>query len=367
MVGFNLFNADAVTPNAWLSTSTGLIEISPSTAGYCVSDYIRVFKGQTVHIPGLGSARRWFYDMDKNPSVYMQSALAQLYTPLSDGYIRVTIKKDEYPLDTICINLSSDKNGTYEPYKSYTYPLDSSLILRGIPKLDSANNLYYDGDTYESDGTVTRKYGIVDLGTLTWQYQSTWQSWYTDYISDIKGTSTGTEIPKFISEKYLAMATNYGLTSDDRIGITTTVRASNGCRILVKNGSTTTTPSGYLVYELATPTTETAEPYEEYQHVTNGGTEEYVSTGIVPVGHVTKYPTDIVSKVDGLPSDFSTLIAPTESAMKATRAYTVNQFLIVNNQLYRVTAAIASGATITPNTNVTAVTVADILTSLLNA
>lgn len=39
------------------------------------------------------------------------------------------------------------------------YPLDDSLTLRGIPKLDGGK-LYYDGDTYESDGTVTRKYGV---------------------------------------------------------------------------------------------------------------------------------------------------------------------------------------------------------------
>ena len=36
------------------------------------------------------------------------------------------------------------------------YPLDSSLILRGIPKLDASNNLYYDGDEYTSDGKVKR-------------------------------------------------------------------------------------------------------------------------------------------------------------------------------------------------------------------
>lgn len=39
------------------------------------------------------------------------------------------------------------------------YALDSSLVLRGIPKLDANNKLYYDGDVYESDGTVTRLYG----------------------------------------------------------------------------------------------------------------------------------------------------------------------------------------------------------------
>ena len=39
------------------------------------------------------------------------------------------------------------------------YPLDSNLELRGVLKLDANNNLYYDGDSYESDGTVIRRYG----------------------------------------------------------------------------------------------------------------------------------------------------------------------------------------------------------------
>ena len=365
MVGFNLFNADAVTPNAWLSTSTGLIEISPSTAGYCVSDYIRVFKGQTVHIPGLGSVRRWFYDMDKNPSVYMQSALAQLYTPLSDGYIRVTIKKDEYPLDTICINLSSDKNGTYEPYKSYTYPLDSSLILRGIPELDASNNLYYDGDVYSADGSVQRKYAVVDLGTLTWGYDSNGFMYTNMLASSIKSPSASSALANIIST--IPVNTAYKIyNGENGIG----VHSNGNVRIRIDNMGTDasafkTAMSGtYLVYELATPTTETAEPYEEYQHVIDGGTEEYVSTGIVPVGHITKYYGDIGSKVDKLPSDFSNIIAPTETGFKATRAYTVNELIIIDNVLYKVTASIASGATITPNTNVQQTTLSALIKAL---
>ena len=59
----------------------------------------------------------------------------------------------------------TDANGV-----SVTYPLDADLTLRGIPKLDASNNLYYDGDVYTSDGSVTRKYGVVDLGTLNWAY-----------------------------------------------------------------------------------------------------------------------------------------------------------------------------------------------------
>jgi hypothetical protein len=118
-------------------------------------------------------------------------------------------------------------NGTlnigYEPYEKHSYPLDDSLTLRGIPKLDSSNNLYYDGDTYDANGTVTRKYGIR-------AYESGDES-LTDAITD--GTNT--------------------------------------------------------VYKLTTPTTDTAEPYTNPQIVDPYGTEEYVTTGIVPVGHNTQY------------------------------------------------------------------------------
>ena len=57
----------------------------------------------------------------------------------------------------------------------------------------------------------------------------------------------------------------------------------------------------YLVYELATPTTETAEPYQNPQIVDDFGTEEYVTTGIVPVGHVTKYQPNLRAKLEMAP------------------------------------------------------------------
>jgi hypothetical protein len=57
------------------------------------------------------------------------------------------------------IRLASVSDATYEPYHINSYPLDSDLELRGIPKL-SNGSLYYDGDVYESSGAVTRVYGI---------------------------------------------------------------------------------------------------------------------------------------------------------------------------------------------------------------
>lgn len=49
---------------------------------------------------------------------------------------------------------TTDAEGT-----THSYPLDNSVELRGVPKLDSSNNLYYDGDEYLPDGTVIRRFG----------------------------------------------------------------------------------------------------------------------------------------------------------------------------------------------------------------
>ena len=112
-----------------------------------------------------------------------------------------------------------------------------------------------------------------------------------------------------------------------------------------------------LVYELATPTTEQAEPYQELQICSPYGTEEYVTTGIVPVGHYTKYPTDLKSKLEGLPFNFTNLIANTETTNKASTNYAVGDYLIYNNQLYKVKTAISRNATLTIGTNIIATTI----------
>ena len=254
----------------------------------------------------------------------------------------------------------------YEPYEKHTYPLDSSLTLRGLPKLDASNNLYYDGDTYESDGKVTRKYAVVDLGTLTWEAWTGYAGVYsTPLTSNCKTMPNNNTLPNWIAPIYKTVIGTDISSNNKTIGqLHQTYLVVHDDSYSTASDFKTAMNGVYLVYELATPTTENAEPYAEYQHVTNGGTEEYVSTGIVPVGHNTKYYGDIGSKVDKLPSDFSTIIAPTESAFKATRSYTVNELIIINNVLYKVTASIASGATITPNTNVTQTTLSALIKAL---
>jgi hypothetical protein len=93
------------------------------------------------------------------------------FSPAKSGELTVTGGNG-----TTCIHLRWDgeRDGEFEPYTAHTYPLDSSLELRGVPLLDANNRLYYDGDEYDSDGTVTRKYKVINnLGALGWYKRGT--------------------------------------------------------------------------------------------------------------------------------------------------------------------------------------------------
>ena len=69
-----------------------------------------------------------------------------------------------------CVHLVHDgsRNGEYEAYQEFTYQLDSSVQLRGLPILNSNNELdWLEPDTYESDGTVTRNWAVYQTNSTT--------------------------------------------------------------------------------------------------------------------------------------------------------------------------------------------------------
>lgn len=201
------------------------------------------------------------------------------------------------------INFSWDgeRDGEYEPYVEHTYSLDSDLELRGIPTLVDGK-IKYVGDLYASDGTVTRRYGIVDLGTLTWNYDGTLQYFYAN-VTGKKAGFGNIRCSKYVTNNVAGVA-NLG---DKQI-----VGESSGTAILVKDSAYTdkntfkTAMNGvYLVYSLATPTTETADPYTNPQIVDNWGTEEFVDTRDVPVpvGHDSRYLPDLKAKIESAPNN----------------------------------------------------------------
>lgn len=372
-VGFNQWDEEWEVGkyNASTGIKTGNTSSTPNVRS---KNYIPVIGGQNYYLRSNNSAFVFCYDDRKN---YLGQAVrvndttsTQLRNQnfqLKPGtcFITFYVSNIETYDYSVCINLMGDggRNGAYEPYKLKSYELDSALTLRGIPKLDADNRLYYDGDTYESDGTVTRKYGVVDLGTLTWSKGEISQgTMFRASVSGIKQTYNSLNL---ICGKYITK------TSDGRTNESISKTSGEYVDIIDSSYSDSDADafkaamSGvYLVYELAAPAAEEVEPYHNPQIVAPDGTEEYVDAAVeagtrdvaIPVGHVTRYPADQVAKLDGLPSDFSTLIAPVEKTYKATQNYAQGAYLIVSNILYKVTSAIASGGTITPGTNVTATT-----------
>ena len=249
----------------------------------------------------------WWYDENKQYISNNWVCGTVVTSPSNARYFKLSTNTSTYTYGStynhdICINLSDpSRNGEYEPYEKHSYPLDSSLTLRGIPKLDASNNIYYDGDEYTSDGKVKRKYVVVDLGTLNYTYIT------SDNIPRFRATPSGLkEGCQVVSSMYVYTGQSFSTLTSDKT-VSNFGPASN--RLEFRNDSYTDATafkaamSGVmLVYELATPTTETAEPFQHIQIVDDFGTEEFVSTGIVPVGHMTRYPANLRDKLQHLPS-----------------------------------------------------------------
>lgn len=189
------------------------------------------------------------------------------------------------------------------------YDLDD-VELKGLYKLDSPDlNIYADGDTYESDGTVTRRYFYLEIASVM-NKSGTWDGtkgayYYTTLTQlsapDIAGLNTctvfGFELAGSISENTSgAKLTMYAN------GIIRWVDPSHMADTLDTYRTYLASNPIKIVYELAEPTTETADPYQNPQIA--GATEEYVDgrTVEIPVGHETKYLDNLKQKIDDLPA-----------------------------------------------------------------
>ena len=188
------------------------------------------------------------------------------------------------------IQYDGERDGEHEPYDSETYPTDD-IELIGIPKLDSNNNLAFDGNVYNSDGSVDEEYAIRDLSSFDWQGES--GAYY------IGGENLwGRSNTNIFSPLYTVK--DGGNVSGDN-----TMRIANGNLIIYSN----TTPTGYLICKRATAQQGTpATPFTETQEVDNWGTEQWLAPANdtrpceVPVGHDTDYLPDLKAKVESAPT-----------------------------------------------------------------
>lgn len=245
----------------------------------------------------------------------------------------------------------------YEPYVAATYPIT-------IPT--AAGTVYGGTLTVNSDGsgTLTVDMATVDLGTLNWSVVTGNNYATFSCLKELFDAAYSASTPNILCSIYKPDANNtVSPTGDNYIWLNPQkiIRIKDTAKVgMTANEFKTAMAGQTLVYTLATPTTYALSAVQ-VATMLNGvnniwtdaagtlTTEYYASTGLY-----------VEKKVNAQRN----MIAGVEEAMTATNNYSVNDLLIVGNTLYKVTAAISSGAALVVGTNVTETTVAEQLLAL---
>ena len=139
-------------------------------------NYISCMSNTVYYVSAPYNIQLFFYDVDKQLIKYADSSLKNttFTTPSGCCYMRFYVYDNAYGTtykNDICINVSdTSRNGEYEPYVTHTTELPISTFFPTGMK--SAGTVY---DELLPDKAITR-IGAVDLGTLTWGYNSTCRS-----------------------------------------------------------------------------------------------------------------------------------------------------------------------------------------------
>ena len=272
--------------------SKNFIRILPSTSYY--------WKAPTV------IATIAYYDGGYNFISALQSSTqnATYTTPSNAYYAKFNMPNtygNTYNHD-ICINLHYDgsRDGEYEQYNAHEYAVED-VELRGLYKLDANNNIVADGDTYPADGTVTRNFRIVTYdGSEDENWGKEPAGWQTSGLNAFylllsnadkgKYVSTSEPHPILCSHTYISVPWSYSSVKDgSNYGVIAFTAQGTYLELLADYNSVDAFKDSLaskplsVVYELATPTTESADSYQTPMVCDNWGTEEWVDTRTVPM------------------------------------------------------------------------------------
>ncbi|MBR3423486.1 MAG: hypothetical protein IKG80_03240, partial [Clostridia bacterium] len=286
-------------------------------------NYIPVLPSTAYYVKAPYTVRLRYYDKDKN---FIGITDANGYgnadspgrvrtMPANARFLRFYVAAETYN-DDICINLSHSgyRNGDYEAHVERTYPL-ADTELRGLLKVDESGNLYADGDTYEPDGTVTRRYYEVSSADCTvGSYSGTrWKITLPQSAPDIAIVDTSavgnvqtSRYFKAYSKNGVSGLTPYAIAQSDVNATKTrefviTIDADAIATVEAAAAWVANHPFSIL-YECA-ESTETGTAYPASMICEDFGTEEFVDERAVavPVGHETFYQANNADKLDHLP------------------------------------------------------------------
>lgn len=302
IVGYNAF--DGEIESGTYSGTTGLK--TTQADNYRSKNNIKVIAGQQYTLEWnvqAGTILLYFYDGNNNFINYQLNntptgTLSKTYTiPDNCSYITFAFYKSGSAWGTtppsntqIAFHLTWDGSKTgYEPYYTQTYALPNV-------ELKSAGSVY---DELKPDGTLIRRVGSVDLSTLDWTWVPGIQGWKAT-INDIKYVSSNQNVANAFCSKYKVRKAS-GLSTFEGNCLAVDTADIKVQTTGIENNSDK--PTGYLNYELATPTEEqTTNTFQEITKIDDFGTQEFLSSAsiVVPQGNDFFYPVDYKAFVDSL-------------------------------------------------------------------
>lgn len=296
-IGRNQFNKDTVVSGKYFATTGEEL----TNADYSHSDYIRVNPNATYYIKNIGAIAYveglLGYDKDKNfvSSVPLtnESSYHCCTIPANVCYIIVNMLATE--IDTQCVSIYYEDESGYDQYYPYEVLTNNDT---GTEVLRSAGSVC---DVKKPDGTITRRVGYVDLGSLIW----------TDLVGGYDHYFNGTTVSGIKPNTTNILSPNLTVNNGAYASMgNLQVRVeSDGVSITIRNDSYSTASdfktamSGvYLFYELAEPTTEQGTPFSENVNIDDFGAMEISATSFngVPMGNLIFYPVDYKAFVDTL-------------------------------------------------------------------
>ena len=297
--------------------------------GFITRDYYSFDPGSLLTVNTTASVSRGFNLLDDGTAKLVGGKQVQITgTYSSIAYTDINGQSE---------TLTPDTDGKFTPAKNGVLTVTGSdsttcvhLVWSGTR--DGDYEEYREVRTEVAGKTATRKYGYVDMGTLTWSYEErpSAPNRFHAAVTGIKTPTTNDErATGIVTADYVASGVPIGSTDGDKL----IARYTNGQVYILDSAYSTaadfkTAVTGkILVYELAAPVTETLgdSPYLQgtlkldadnnlyYEGDTvdlgenlwcdDFGTEEFEDSRPVPmpVGHQTLYPANLRDKLQHLP------------------------------------------------------------------
>lgn len=287
--------------NGYFDADTGAFYESGAN-NLAPADYIAVIPNTqyAIYQPTASQPQIYCYDINKaflGRITGISTGAGTFTTPSNCGFIKFcvfTYTPGSYNND-VTISLYYEGESGYSEHYAYE---ELASINTGSETLRSAGSAY---DSKTPDGTITRRIGVVNLGTLNWIRATS----YTNplfYVVSISGRKNATPI---LCDKYASIGTS-GMADFGNYA------PNNSCAyhpidgiIFIRDDAYTDAATFkaamdgvYLYYELATPTTESGTSYAETVTIDDFGSMQFANTNGVPQGNLIFYPVDYKAFLD---------------------------------------------------------------------